>query len=203
MDQIDFATLCSKLDKLYISTDILLGSVKLLDSSSRNTASFNDNRYLPFYYYLGKEIKHPISVIQIGTKLGLVGACFMQGCSHVADWHAIEDGSDQRFPTNIIKSNLKKYCKGISDLETTIATISDDSSEDDFYDIAFLSEKYDKDNIQSYLEFLWHRLKPEGLLVVDYIQNEVNLDVFKGFCRVKNREPKILDTRYGVGIIVR
>ena len=71
------------------------------------------------------------------------------------------------------------------------------------YEIAFLSESYNSELMKKYLEILWDHLISGGLLVVDYIQNEANMEIFKGFCRVKNREPHILDTRYGVGILIR
>ena len=205
MHQIDFNTLSSKLDKPTISTDILLGRVKLLDSSSRDTAAFNDNRYLPFYYHLGKEIDQSVKVIQIGAKLGLIGACFMQGCKHAVDWWAIEEEVlETSIPKNIIKSNLKMFCQGQSDLfvpwnSMDISLMSIEVN----YEIAFLSESYNSELMKKYLEILWDHLISGGLLVVDYIQNEANMEIFKGFCRVKNREPHILDTRYGVGILIR
>jgi len=67
--------------------------------------------------------------------------------------------------------------------------------------MAFISEPCDK--IFDQLEFLWNQLRSEGLLVIDYIQNDVINDAFLSFCRVKNREPKSFNTRYGVGIIKR
>jgi hypothetical protein len=46
-------------------------------------------------------------------------------------------------------------------------------------------------------------LQPEGLLVVDYINDKGTRQVFDKFCRVKNREPVIFNTRYGVGMVNR
>lgn len=192
-------------------TDILLGSVKLLDVSSRSAPAFQDNRYLPFYYHLGKLVKQPVVVHQVGVKLGLIAACFMQGCDYPVQWNGMEEIIDNvKLPKSIINSNLKKFSKNgvegrfcaFPDKSMNVAT-AEFPVDLGLADLAFLTDKYDIDKTQNYLELLWEHLNPEGLLVVDYIHDDAVKTAFEGFCRVKNREPVIFNTRYRIGIVTR
>ncbi len=203
---IKFDNLSQNLNKCCISSNIIIGSLKFLGSSTPETPTFNDPRYFPFYYHLGKEFDKPIQVYQIGSKLGLIGACFIQGCDHPVKWKAMEENLEGLIhPCSIINSNLRKFTKDGGSTEmfcfykNALTTILADQN----LDAAFLTEKYDAERTQIYLEYLWNRLRPEGLLVVDYIEDDVIKESFSGFCRVKNREPFVFKTRYGVGIIVR
>ncbi len=178
-----------------ISTDVLLSGVKVLDATSKSSPAFNDPRYLPFYCRLGCVFK-PKQVIQIGPKLGLVGASFLKGCRTTEKWTVI---GDNQSVSSIVASNLKLD----RELNIEFWQLNDFLKVKDILlkDMALLSEPYDK--IFDHLEFLWSQLRPEGLLVIDYIQNDVINEAFLSFCRVKNREPKLFNTRYGVGIIKR
>lgn len=197
----DLDFLQHKLDYNLIETSILLGAVKLLDSSSKDTPAFNDLRYFPFYYHLGTQIK-PKIIYQIGAKLGLIGACFMQGCKTVEEWHSMENFTELTLPASIIESNLKKFSSG----KVEFHGFNDNSLTQgivDCIDLGLLTEKYSKEKTKLYLEFFWKYLNPEGLLVVDYIDDDDVNESFHDFCRVKNREPHVFKTRYGIGIITR
>jgi hypothetical protein len=192
-----------------MSPQNLLAGTKLLDESSRNAGDYQDFNYMPFYYHLGKQLT-PKVVYQIGAKLGLVGACFLTSCKTVEQWLAMDQ--DRDLSARIIESNLKlhtKYCDnatpggpigymGLSDgmLEMTTPHTKDFTG----FDVGFLTENFGEERYLKHLNFLWKFLKPEGLLVADYITAH---DVFHEFCRVKNRKPVIFNTRYGVGIVQR
>jgi predicted O-methyltransferase YrrM len=192
----------SKLDNHFISSSVLLGKCKLIDSTSQEAPAFSDPRYFPFYYYLGTQVS-PKSVLQIGAKLGLIGACFNQGCKTVEKWLAM-DAYEGRPPANIIESNLKMFGKAKVGFMLLNNSLLDMNSNLDYsIDLGLLTEKYDKEKTRKYMEFLWRHLKPEGLLVVDYIHDDTVRSSFDDFSRVKNREPVVFNTRYGVGIVTR
>lgn len=188
----------TKLEFCLVDSSILLGTCKLLDSSSRLSPAFKDPRYFPFYFHLGTQIT-PKRVVQFGSKLGLIGACFMQGCKTVEHWMAV-DPSEPKPPHQIIQSNLSKYCKGEAKaLELDGFLLGTERN----IDLGLVTEKYPKEKFVEHLEFLWEHLQPEGLLVADYIDDDAVRDSFEGFCRVKNRKPDVFKTRYGVGILTR
>lgn len=189
----DHVELNRKLNLAAIGTNVLLSNVKLLDFKSSETAAFRDSRYFPFYYHLGSQVS-PECVLQIGPKLGLPAACFLQKCKTVDSWTIIEEPN---LPKSMISANIKKF------LEKPVWFYDINETEMlENYDLALLTEEYDHDLHVSHLNRLWDWLKPGGLLVVDYINtNEVVKGSFNDFCRVKNREPIVFSTRYGTGII--
>lgn len=191
------------LDDGHITSEILLSGTKLYSESSRDSILYKDNRYLPFYYHLGKQLQ-PKEVVQIGPVLGLVGACFLRSCQTVEHWLAI--GNGEKHCGAIIKDNLVLHTKyqgtwGHINYMGLIPEMLEPQIESDIkYDLGFLTESFDEGRYRKYLDFLWTHLASEGLLVADYISSN---SVFHDFCRVKNREPMIFDTRYGVGIVQR
>jgi predicted O-methyltransferase YrrM len=195
---VDFNSVREQLKTRLISSEALLSGTKMLDEGSRQSPQYKDAWYLPFYYHLGKQIA-PVSVLQIGAKLGLVGACFLRSCQSVNVWVAMDEGPSGRFVT----SNLRLNSNPLRVQHTYVPFKENlECEEDDAFqcDLALLTEDYDSERYRKYLEFLWRYLKPEGLLVADYISSH---DVFQEFCRVANREPELFSTRYGVGIIQR
>lgn len=190
----DLDQLRNRLEKGSIRSEMLLCSAKVLDRSSRDVPAFNDPKYFPFYYYLGQQC-NPIVVAQIGSKLGLIGACFLQSCKSVKKWLVIDNY--KKPPTNVILSNLKMF----SSAEVVFECVNGELVINDRCDVCFLTEKYDLEYVSKYLEILWAILENEGLLVVDYIHDKIMKDMFIDFCDVRNREPVFFDTRYGLGIV--
>lgn len=179
--------------KKNISTDVILSNVKLLDSSSKNSPAYNDPKYFPFFYRLGCEV-NPKKVIQIGSKLGLVGSSFLKGCKNVEEWHVFDDENCYK---NIIDSNLR--LSGCSKIFFESTDLFNESFL--FAELGLLTEKYDLKKMNFCLEFLWKNLKSECYLVVDYVEDPEIKENFYNFCFIKNRKPVLFNTRYGVGII--
>jgi hypothetical protein len=185
----------SKIESSHLNSHMLLSRAKMLDSASRESPAFNDCRCLPFYYHLGTQIS-PKKVLQIGSKIGLIGACFLQSCSTVELWQVGEDSSS-RSTFGLICSNLRLFGKA------QISCVSIEEITEEKANLGLLTELYHPEKFKEMLELLWRRLDREGLLVVDYIQDEAAGVVFKEFCVLKNRVPTLFDTRYGVGIVQR
>lgn len=185
----DFEILHSKLKTGLITPKILLSGIKLLDELSKDSPGYSDPKNFPFYYYLGRQVV-PERVLQVGPQLGLPGATFLQGCKTVKEWFALDV-----FAPSISRSNLSLHCDSVK-----VAKLDDEKLKIKFScDIGFISESF-KLASMNYLEFVWQNLNPEGLLVVDYINDDTDGSFYK-FCRVKNREPEIFDTRNRIGII--
>lgn len=194
----DVLQLNSKLNSQTITTDILLGTCKLLDSNLRQSCTYLDPRYFPFYYHIGNQIS-PKNVIQFGSKLGLIAACFMQSCKSIVNWITVEK-KDPQVPVFLIESNLKKFCKGSARLVQ-----SDDTKtiEELPIDLGIVSDVFSKDELMDRLTFLWSNLNPEGLIIVDYIDQDVIGETFRVFCKLHNRESVFFKTRYGVAVVQR
>lgn len=177
-----------------ISTEIILPNIKVLNSSSKQSPEFLDPKYLPFYYRLGKELNCK-SAIQIGSKLGLVASSFLKGCKSIESWCFFDEIKP---PINIIESNLK-----INGCYDCFFNFPIDLNMDTkiLYDIAFLSQPYDSNKSLLYMKFLWEKIKSNSFFIVDYIFEKNIGEAFQDFCAIKNRTPRIIKTRYGIGII--
>lgn len=177
-----------------ISTEVILPSIKVLNVSSKQSPEFLDPKYIPFYYRLGLELKCKIA-IQVGSKLGLIASSFLKGCKSIEEWHFFDEIKP---PINIIESNIKMSGCYKSDFNFPV----DLNKKINFLaDIAFLSQPYDSNSSLSYMKFLWDRIKSNSFLIVDYVFQPDVKKSFEDFCSIKNRNPKIIKTRYGVGII--
>lgn len=190
----DIQELQTQIDKCLITSEQLLGTAKVLDSSTRLTPLFADPKYFPVYYYLGKQLK-PKRVVQIGPTLGLVGACFLQGNKTTELWH-VKLAKDNPC-IKIVASNLRQHFSG------TIQASFIDAGDTGGYDLAIISEKCEPEKLFEHLCYLWEMLEGEGLLVTDYINGDAVKASYEKFYRVKNREPMFLQTRYGISILTR
>ena len=200
----DYLFLKEKLQSKIVSPRILLSNVKFLNESLRSTSAFMDPINLPFYYHLGKQLDS-VNILQIGVQgtSAYIGPCILQSCKSVKNYTAIDEQLDPH-SVNFVASNLRAHAT--SETKTSVylnhrANVS--------WDVIIVSCSVVKDKFNEYLKYGWDNLKEEGLLVADYISEsrpttapDLN-GAFLKFCRVKNREPVIYETRNGVGIITR
>jgi len=195
-----------KLVKSVIRSDALLANMRFLDVEARKSSEFSDPRYYPFYYYLGQQLQSH-SVVQVGSQIGLVGSAFLQGCRTVEDWLSIDiPRNNGASLAGITKGNIQKHCGGKVDamyMSPNADILLKEGNSSWHPDTMFISERFDPEIYKIVLEFAWKHLITEGILIADYITTDAIRPVFESFCRVKNREPIVFDTRYGVGIIQR
>jgi hypothetical protein len=72
------------------------------------------------------------------------------------------------------------------------------------WDLAIISEESTYDRHIEYLDVLWNRVRLGGLIVIDYQdRHEPSKRALDDFCQIKKRDPVIVNTRYGVGMIQR
>jgi hypothetical protein len=203
----DYIELQEDVNKGLARSDILLSGTKVLTESSRESPEYQDSRYLPFYYHLGKQVA-PRRVVEIGPKLGLPAACFLQSCKSVEMWFAL--GNPVAEQSRISKSNISLHLDLTEDDYSTVTVMGlmKELMQKELpdvewpIDLALVTEDFGGD-VKIYMEFLWKYLESEGLLVCDYIDSDAQGEAFMDFCKTKNRTPVGIQTRYGVGIIER
>ena len=203
----DYAKLQEDLDKALIGPHQLLSGTKVLAESSRESPEYQDRRNLPFWFHLGKQVSVS-EVLQIGAMIGLPAACFLQSCKSVSNWGVVqsftqnvrEDGTN-----NVMSSNIKLHSPEIEVAYHPRRFVMQGKGAIGSCGLAILTEECGSSRYSptDFLTLLWDCLKPEGLLVCDYINSNAQGEAFREFAGVKNREPVIFKTRYGVGIIER
>ena len=207
MQIIDLKYLKSKietdLNSEIISGRTLLDSLRVIDESSRKTASYVDHRFSPFYYYLGKYMK-PQSMIEIGFDLGLLSSCFLKSCKTVQKFVGFKEKTTEYASNRLGKSNIKQNFK--NEKKYFLGNLYDE----DFlncisathFDLAIINEETKYDKHLEYLDIVWNHLSENGIIIVEYFgRHNPSKDAFLGFCHNKHRIPEQFPTRYGTAIV--
>ncbi len=185
-----------------INSRILLDRFRVLVPESRKTSPYNDDRYAPFYYYLGKYME-PKRICEVGLQLGLLSGCFLTGCQTVEHFLAFQRETDEFYAARLALANIHARYKGSFDFYYGL--ITDEIWEAKFnsqWDVVFINDEVDYDSHMSYLDMAWGQIDYGGRIVVDYIRShEPSKEAFFNFCKINGREPITMDTRYGTGIL--
>lgn len=193
---LDLALLTQKIDNPTITTRNLL-HVCLMDDRSRQASAIDDPAYFPVYYHLGKHLQ-PKHLLEIGFELGIKTACFLSGSPNTESVYAFQRRQSEYYSPRLGVRNVKSvFNKPI----TTKTGDLNDLRVDRQYGVGILGDRTITE-VRPWLDWLWRQVSSEGLIIVDYI-NENRKKDFSLFCEVKNREPIFLNTRYGMGIITR
>lgn len=188
------------LDKGLLSTRSLLSKFRVIDERSRETSVYLDNTYFPFYYYLGK-LTGPKKVFESDFGLGLHTAAFLSSDNQVEDVLVHHHAAGYYSP-RIGLNNLRLIYKKSLDFSDSKITDRNflDKLNSTKRDMLLLHHKMAYDKQRSFLDLLWDSLNFDGLLVLDHVFNE-NRQAFLDFCKITGRDPIIVNTRYGVGIV--
>ncbi len=191
-----------KLNKL-LPSKVFLDRMRVIDEESRRTAAYNDPKYVPVYYWLGTFLQ-PKSLIEIGFRLGLFSATFLRACKTVERFLAFQEKTSEFYSPKLGKGNVKDHYKGPIDIY--IGNINDAAFEAKMneaeWDVAIVNEEVGYDKHREYLDVLWSKLHLDGLIVMDYVtRHKPAGEAYFDFCKAKNRNPTVIETRYGVGLI--
>lgn len=191
------------LDKSVISSKTILSRFRFLDDRAKNTGAYSDPHWIPFYYHLGKRMK-ATSLLHVGFGLGIESGTFLLGCRTVENLLGFQDPRGEYYSLRVGINNIKdKYRKGFRCFACNI--LNDElvaCMGEREWDVIIQTEMTQYDEHRSYFDICWSYLKYGGLLVVDYVtSHDPNRQAVDDFCKIVNREPIMLDTRYGVAII--
>lgn len=197
-----FEQLEDNLNKSILGTNILTSNFKLLDESSKRSLSYNDRRYIPFYYYLGKYIK-PINVLEIGIDLGFISSCFLKSCKTVEYVLGFQPKTKNNWNKNFYLSNIKRnYNKK---LEFYYGDFLDknflEKIENKKFDLAIINIQDSYDKLFTLCDLIYLNLNKNGYLVMDFIKNKKNEEIFFNIANGYKKEYKVFSTRYKTGVV--
>jgi hypothetical protein len=186
-----------------VAPHVLLDRLRVIDESSRKTAAYQDPRYIPFYYHLGKFIA-PKTLVEVGFGLGFYISCFLKSCKSVEKILAFESETEQFYSPRLGIANVKDTYK--KELSVCVGKPLDDVFIEalgrNSWDLAFINDITSLDTHRNYLELIWEKMNLDGFVVMDYLsRHKIAFDAFTGFCKIVNRKPVFFETRYGVGIV--
>lgn len=191
------------LDKAVVSSMVLLRNFHLLDDRSRLTGAYFDPRYIPFYYHLGKKIQ-PKFLLNIGFGLGLPSGVFLMACKTVEKLLALESPDQEFYSPRLALKNVKNRYKNW--FKCCVSDLTDDDFVSEMkrneWDAVLVTEPTSYDRQRAILDVAWNNLAYGGLMVVDHVlSDETNEQAFYDFCKINSREPVVVKTRYGVGMV--
>ena len=192
-----------ELDRQTISASTLLSKFRVIDEASRKSAPYVDHRYIPFYYHLGKHVQ-PKAMLEIGFRLGLFSGCFFKQCQTVEHLLAFQKKPNEYYSVRMGIKNVTDNYKG--DMHVYVGAISDDVFikllEARNWDLVIINEESTYEDHRLLLDLIWPHVSLGGLMTMDYITSHKPAgDIYVDFCKVHRREPVVVSTRYGVGLL--
>lgn len=191
-----------KLSKNTISSKVLLAKARLVEVSDWSSPIINDSKYLPFYYHLGTQIQGK-KVFELGFGLGLTSSSFLQSCKADNFVGFQITNNDHYYSLRLGSATLREYFSGNIKLDIGNNKKFEDVVSSEKYDICLLTQKVENKFFKNYIEKLWENLNIDGWLVVDHLNDKLNNSIFEEWCKSKNKQPEIYESRYRIGIIKR
>lgn len=185
----------NRIDKQLIDPRIFLNDL-IFDETAKNGVIYNDPRFLPFYLHLGRLIK-PKNVLVWNLGDGVTTSFFLKYCDSVEKVITI-DSED----TYIGNSNIRFNFDG--QIETYVMNLNQFITNNVLnfeLDLIFINREMLYDQYMLFLEFVWSFLRKKGLIVLDYINRDQVKEAYSDFCKVKNKDQCLVNTRYTVGLI--
>lgn len=194
----------NKLDNQLITSRVLLDRLRLISEESRKSSQYQDPKYLPFYYYLSRVV-FPKNIVHIGFDLALPSCCFLQGSNSANSILGFQQISEKFYSPRLAFSNIKDIKGKKFEIDYYYGKINDL----DFvkklqknFDLCMITERLNNDQINELLDICWEYLNLDGFIVVDHLKSNKSMgDIYRDFCKSKNKSPVEFSTRYGTGII--
>jgi len=187
----NFKSLEDDLNKELVSTKSILAGFLFNSTGATQSPAYSDNCYIPFYYHLSKYVK-PKNFLKIGFTLGLLSGAFLRGSDSVESFVGVYEQYSRLGKKNI-QSVYKKDFVLTSDWNVV---------KNKKWDLVIFDKLLPYDECRKVLDVIWSQLNLDGILVYERCLSEDNR-AFVDFCKIHDRELKILKTRYGSGIVVR
>lgn len=197
--------LSRRLESALVPPAALLGNLGLIDESSRHTGQYQDPRYLPFYYHLGR-VFAPRRLLFVGLDIGLHLACMLKGCPAPESAFCVQGTSESFYSPRLAISNAKsaggrelKVGVHIGDLRDPDLLVAASGP----FDAAAITSEMSGDSLIEAMDFCWGRISERGFLCVDRLSKKGFRELFEDFCQGRGAERAFFDTRYGCGIAVK
>lgn len=200
-------TICRKLKQSAIPPRLLLSRFRFIDEKSRYSRACMDPKYLPFYYYLGRNFPSK-SLLDLSFGIGLNSGLYMMGNQDVYDFLAIQEPPpSEYYSPRIGVANIKQIRKPPPLPEVHVCPMYDERFlgrlRSRKWGVVLSSEVREYDTYLVWLNTVWDYVEDGGLICVDQTETDSVGRAYKDFCKVKHREPYVFPTRYGVGVVVR
>lgn len=194
-----FEEIKNKLNKNLLNSKNLTSNFKFLDNNSKKTIMYNDNFYIPFFYYLGNLIK-PKSLFELGLNLSIQSSCFLKSCKTVDYFLGFQQKNEEYYNINIPRSNLNmNYNK---DYNFYYGNFFDEGFQkylNKKFDLIFINQEYNFDKLFEISESLYlNNLNKEGMMVFCDISKKNTFDIFDNMTKGYRNTFENINNKIGV-----
>ena len=201
MEELFWKELKKDVEKELIPSSVVLSNMRLIEEASKSSYAYSDPRFIPFYYHLSKYVQ-PVSMIELGARLGLFSGTFLKGCETVENLVLFQEETKDFYSPKLALKNVRKSYK--KQLHFHYGKISDKDFSSHLktdWDLAIINEELDYDTHLYYLEAVWENLNLDGYIVMDWLSRGALRQAFEDFCKRVNRQGCVFPTRYGTGMV--
>jgi len=195
------ADVTREIKKQLIPARVLLTQFSLIDGNDRKSLEFQDPRFYPFFYHLGKFIK-PKTMLEIGFNLGMASGCFLKTCKSVDHLLAFQRKTPIYFSSRFGFKNLKRIYN--KKLDFYNGSIMDEAFLNKLsaisWDFVIFNDILKYDEYRIFMETIWSHISVDGYLLVDHCRNEVTKRFVEDFSKIINREHVVINTRNGTAL---
>lgn len=190
--------------KKKLPSHIFLDNMRVIDEDSRNSFAYNDFTYVPFYYWLGQTLECK-NLVEIGFRLGFLSGNFLKSCKTVEKFLAVQEvRKDEYYSLRLGHANVRDNYR--RKLHVHVGSINDDAFQARLqsveFDLAIINEEASYDKHRAYFDMLWQQMAPGGVIVAEYLKKHKPARIaYKDFCTSINKEPVVVSTTYGLGLI--
>lgn len=189
----------NKLKKNLIKPKQLTSNFKFIDNNSKKAIKYNDDLYIPFFYYLGQHI-HPTRVFELGANLAFLSSIFFKSCKSAKYYLGFQQKYNDFFNYNIPRSNLTINYKGLYDF------YYGNLFDEDFlqlysgkFELIIINQEYNYDTLFEITENIYlNKLSKEGFLVFSDLSKKNIFDIFLNITKGYKTQYKIFQNKIGV-----
>jgi len=183
--------LTDRLKKQLIPARLVLSSFCFLDERLRENAIYQDSHYIPFFYYLGNELK-PRKLAEFGCGIALYSSVCLLGSQGAYKVLLVERDKREYYSARLAKTNIKQL--GLNPYICVSNQIPEIYNQDE-WDLVLINDDY----FLEHLDLIWKKISLNGHLCFMDLNNKSK--EISDFCKVKNREAMVIDARYNMYII--
>jgi len=195
-----FENIKDKLNKRILNTKNLTSNFKFIDEKSKKTIKYNDEFYIPFFYYLGQAIE-PKNLFELGLNLCIQSSCFLKSCKTVEYMLGFQQKNENYFNLNIPKSNLRINYEKKYDLH--YGSFFDDEFQkklnNNKFDLIFINQEYSFDKLFEISESIYlNNLSKDGIMIFSDISKKNTLDIFENISKGYRNITENINNKIGV-----
>lgn len=188
-----------KLNKKIISSSQLTSNFKFIDNKSKKTIKYNDDFYIPFFYYLGQMIE-PKKVFELGVNLAFLSSAFFKSCKKTNYFLGFQQITKDYFNTNIARSNLCLNYKNKYDIYC--GNLKDENFLNLFenqFDLIIINHNYPYDILFEITEEIYlNKLSKNGIIVFSDLIKNNSFDIFQNMSKGYKLSYKVIKEKIGV-----